>query len=63
MRQYNINTNIIRATETLHDKAQSVVLFNDSTGDWFRTAVGVRQGSLTNPPSHIPKENHVWGIG
>ena len=32
-----------------HDKAQSAVLFNGSTGEWFRTAVGVRQGCLLSP--------------
>ena len=30
----------------LYDKAQSAVLFNGSTGEWFRTTVGVRQGCL-----------------
>ena len=25
------------------------VLFNGSTGDWFRTTVGVRQGGLLSP--------------
>ena len=34
---------------TSHYKAQSAVLFNDSTGDWFRTTVGVRQGCLLSP--------------
>ena len=42
MRKYNINANIIWAIENLNDKAQSAVLFNGSTGDWFRTTVGVR---------------------
>ena len=49
MRKYNINTNIIRAIEKLYDKAQSAVLFNGSTGEWFRTTVGVRQGCLLSP--------------
>ena len=49
MRKYNINTNIIRVLESLYDKAQSVVLFNGSTGDWFRTTIGVRQGCLLSP--------------
>ena len=39
----------IRATEKLYDKAQSAVLFNDSTGEWFRTTVGVRQGCVLSP--------------
>ena len=46
MRKYNININIIRVIESVYDKAQSVVLFNGSTEDWFRTTVGVRQGCL-----------------
>ena len=46
MRKYNINASIIRAIENLYDKAQSAVLFNGSTGEWFRTTVGVWQGLL-----------------
>ena len=49
MRKYNINASIIRATENLYDKAQSAVLFNSSTGEWFRTTVRVRQGCLLSP--------------
>ena len=37
---------IIQVIENLYDKAQSAVLFNGSTGDRFRTTVGLRQGSL-----------------
>ena len=40
---------IIRAIENLYDKAQSAVLFNGSTGEWFRTTVGVRQRCLLSP--------------
>ena len=49
MRKYNINASIIRAIENLYDKDQSAVLFNGSTGQWFRTTVGVRQGCLLSP--------------
>ena len=49
MRKYNINASIIRAIENLYDKAQSAVLLNGSTGEWFRTTVGVRQGCLLSP--------------
>ena len=49
MRKYNINVSIIRAIENLNDKAKSVVLFNGSTGEWFRTTVGVRQGCILSP--------------
>ena len=40
---------IIRPIENLYDKAQSTVLFNGSTWEWFRTTVGVRQGCLLSP--------------
>ena len=46
MRKYNINASVIRAIENLYDKAQSAVLFKGSTGEWFRTTAGVRQGCL-----------------
>ena len=49
MRKYNINANRIRVIENLYDEAKSVVLFYGSTGDWFRTMVGVRQGCLLSP--------------
>ena len=49
MRKYNINASIIRAIENLYDKAQSAVLFNGNTGEWFRTTVEVRQGCLLSP--------------
>ena len=49
MRKYNINSSIIRAIENLYIKAQSAVLFNGSTGELFRTTVGVRQGCLLSP--------------
>ena len=49
MRKYNINASIIRAIESLYNKAQSAVLFNGSTGELFRTTVGVRQGCLLSP--------------
>ena len=48
-RKYNINASIIRSIENLYDKVQSAVLFNGSTGEWFRTTVGVRQGCLLSP--------------
>ena len=49
MKKYNINASIIRVIENLYDKAQSAVLFNGSTGEWFGTAVRVRQESLVSP--------------
>ena len=47
--EYNINASIIRVIEYLYDKDQFAVLFNGSTGEWFRTTVGVRQGCLLSP--------------
>ena len=49
MRKYNINTSIIRTIKHLYDKAQSAVLFNGRTVEWFRATVGVRQGCLLTP--------------
>ena len=62
MRLYNINTNLINAIQNLYDKATSAVCFNGSTGGWFRTTVGVRQGFQLspNPLQHIPGENRGW---
>ena len=53
MRKYNINANIIRVIENLYDKTQSTVLFNGSTGDWFRTTVGARQECVLSPTLFI----------
>ena len=49
MRKYNINASIRQAIENLYDKAQSAVLFNGSTGEWFRATAGARQGCLFSP--------------
>ena len=49
MRKCNINASIIRTIHNLYDKAQSTVLFNGNTGEWFRTTVGVRQRCLLSP--------------
>ena len=43
-----MNASIIRAIENLYDKAQSAVLFNGSTWEWFRTTV-IWQGCLLSP--------------
>ena len=47
--KYNISTNLIQVIKNLYNKATSAVLFHSSTRDWFRTAVGVRQGCLLSP--------------
>ena len=49
MRKQNINASIIRTIENLYDKAQCEVLFNGSTGEWFRPTTGVRQWYLLSP--------------
>ena len=49
MKKYNISANLIRVIKNLCDKATSAVLFNNSVGDWFQTAVGVRQRCLLLP--------------
>ena len=46
MKKYNISTNLILVMKNLCDNATSAVLFNSSTGNWFRTTVGVRQECL-----------------
>ena len=42
-------TNLFQIIKNLYNKASSVVLFNSSIGDWFRTTVEVRQGCLLSP--------------
>ena len=49
MRKYNIDANLVRATEHLYDDALSQLQINGCTGDWFRTTSGVRQGFLLSP--------------
>ena len=49
MRENNISANLIRTMEQHCDKATSAAQINGSTGEWFRTTVGVRQGCLLLP--------------
>ena len=49
MRKYNISANLVRTIEQLYDIAASAVLMDGSTGEWFRTTVGERQGCLLSP--------------
>ena len=49
MKKYNISTNLIQVIKNLYKKATSAALVNSSIGEWFRTAVGVRQGCLLSP--------------
>ncbi|MEW8513022.1 MAG: hypothetical protein AB2608_19480, partial [Candidatus Thiodiazotropha sp.] len=41
MWKYNINANLVRTIQHLYDNAISAVQMNGSTGEWFRTTVGV----------------------
>ena len=49
MRKNNIRANLDRTIEQLYDKATSAVQMKSSIGEWFRTAVGVRQECLLSP--------------
>ena len=49
MRHFNINANLIRMIQNLHEKAISAFYLNNSIGDWFRTTVEVRQGCVLSP--------------
>ena len=49
MKTYNFGVNFDRTIEHLYDKATSAVLMNVTMGEWFRTTIGVRQGSLLSP--------------
>ena len=49
MRKYNINANLVRAIEHLYDNAVSAVHKNGSTGEWFKTTVGVWQECFLSP--------------
>ena len=44
MRKYNTKESFVRPTEQLYDLATSAV--HSSTGEWFRTTVGVKQKCL-----------------
>ena len=49
MRKYNISANLVRIIEQLYDNDTNAVQINGSIGEWFRSAVGVRQGCLLSP--------------
>ena len=48
-RKYNIDANLIRTIEQLLAKATNAFQMSKSTGEWFRTTVGIRQGCLLSP--------------
>ena len=49
MRKYTNFAIIIQAIEYLYNNAKSVILFNGSSADWFRTTVVVSQGCRLSP--------------
>ena len=49
MKKCNISTNLVQVIKKLYNKATSAVVFNSSTGDWFKTTVEFRQGCLLSP--------------
>ena len=49
MRKYNINAKLFGSIDHLYDKSIGAVQMNGSTGEWFRTTVGVGQGYLVSP--------------
>ena len=56
MKKYNISTNLIQVIKNLFNKATSAVLFNSSTGNWFRTTVESDRDVYSHPPS----SNYFW---
>ena len=49
MRLYNTNASLIRTIECLYDKTNSAVYYDNNTGEWFQTTIGVCQGCLLSP--------------
>ena len=47
--EVHMNANLARTIEYLYDKASSAVKMNGSTGEWFRTEIGIRQECLLFP--------------
>ena len=47
--EVNISANLVLTIEQLYDKATCAVQMNGSTGERFRTTVGVKQGCLLSP--------------
>ena len=49
MRLYKSDVNLIPIKDIVYNKGTSAVHLNGGTRNWFRTTVGVRQGSLLSP--------------
>ena len=54
LKMFNISRKLIETIQSLYENAMSAVLVQVTTGEWFHTSVGVRQGCL---PSHIPLQH------
>ena len=53
MKKYTISTNLIRVIKNVYDKATSIVLFNTSIGDWFRTTAGPDRDVYSHPNPNL----------
>ena len=49
MKKFNISGKLIETIQSLYENAMSAVLVQGTTGEWFHTSVGVRQGCLLSP--------------
>jgi len=49
MNKYIMGQKLIQSIKSLYSKATSVVFAHGRVGEWFHTAVGVRQGCLLSP--------------
>ena len=49
MTKFNISGKLIETIQSLYENAMSAVLVQRTTGEWFHTSVGVRQGCLLSP--------------
>lgn len=49
LRNYNFNNNLIQVIQSLYTNSSSAVRINNTTGELFKTSVGVRQGCLLSP--------------
>ena len=61
MRKYNINANLVRTIEQLHDKATSAVQMNGSIGEMVQNngQSKARMSSVTHPLQHFSRTDHV----
>jgi len=49
MKKFNIGKKLINSIQQLYSRATSAVMAQGTTGKWFHTSVGVRQGCLLSP--------------